>query len=177
MKTENKILCALAGIVASFSLIPYIRMPKIIQDLSNVLSSLNPFSYIYRMITTMNIQTAIYTLNPGDHIYCQRRFGYSHHGIYAGCGEVWAYQGLDSDDIKVQKMTLVEFSNGDTINRLNYDADFDTNTILTRASSRDAELMYDVFNNNCMHYAYWCRLRSENISTTQNIFKILTERR
>ncbi len=162
------------AILAIISLIPYRYLPKILQDVKNVLESANPFKRLHDFFTSMTEEEALKKLNPGDHIYCYRGTFFSHHGIYAGEGRVWEYDGKTMSDAEVKLSTLSEFARGEKVNRLNYDADFSVEEILQRAASRKFEAEYNVINNNCMHFSFWCRLASgESARATEEVFTLL----
>lgn len=161
-------------ILAIISLIPYKCLPKILQDLKNILESVNPLKRLHDWIVSMDETEAKEKLQPGDHIYCYRKKFYSHHGIYNGDGRVWEYDGKTMADAQIKLSTLAEFSNGDRINKLNYTADFTPDEILERAASRKFEACYDIIANNCMHFAFWCRLSSgESTEATERVFDLL----
>lgn len=162
------------AILALISLVPYRYLPKILQDLKNVLESVNPIKRLQDFFTSMTEAEALFQLKPGDHIYCHRKTFYSHHGIYAGDGMVWEYDGKTAADAEIKLSTLSVFAQGDNINRLNYDADFLPEEILERASSRKFEAEYNLLSNNCMHFAFWCRLASpEAAKTAKEVFTLL----
>lgn len=162
------------AILAVISLIPYRYLPKVLQDIKNVLESVNPVKRLHDFFTSMAEAEALFKLNPGDHIYCYRTTVHSHHGIYAGNGMVWSYDGKTAKDAEIKLSTISEFAMGDKINRLNYDADFSTDEILSRAASRKFEAEYNLLSNNCMHFAFWCRLASaEGTKATEQVFTLL----
>ena len=103
-------------ILAIISLVPYRYLPKILQDLKNVLESVNPLKRLHDWITEMDGAEALHKLQPGDHIYCYRDKFYSHHGIYAGNGKVWEYDGKTIADAEIKLSSLHDFSLGDAIN-------------------------------------------------------------
>ena len=161
-------------ILAIISLIPYKCLPRILQDLKNILESVNPLKRLHDWITSMSEDEAMEKLQPGDHIYCYREKLYSHHGIYNGGGMVWEYDGKTIEDAQVKLSTLAVFAVGDRINKLNYTADFTPEEILQRAASRKYEANYNILSNNCMHFAFWCRLESEEgAEATEKVFDLL----
>ena len=162
------------AILAIISLVPYRYLPKILQDLKNILESVNPLKRLHDWITEMDEAEALQKLQPGDHIYCYRDKFYSHHGIYAGNGKVWEYDGKTIADAEIKLSSLHDFSLGDAINCLNYEADFTPEEILERAASRRFEATYNILSNNCMHFAFWCRLKSaEDMNATEKVFTLL----
>lgn len=169
IKKDNFLL-----ILIILSLVPYKYLPKLLQDLKNILETVNPFKRLHDKVTSMSEKSALEKLLPGDHIYCYRKEFYSHHGIYAGDGMVWEYDGLMGTGAKIKLSSLRKFSLGAAINRLNYDSDFSQEEILQRAASRKYENKYNILDNNCMHFAFWCRLQnSENLDVVEKVFKLL----
>lgn len=104
-------------------------------------------------MTTIN-QFAI-----GSHLKVAR-FGYSHHGIYIGNGQVIHYAGFceafRSGPIEIA--TLATFQGrAKTIEVIEYNHQyFSSNEIVARAKSRLAENSYNLIFNNCEHFACWC---------------------
>ena len=165
------------AVIAALSVIPYDKLPKPLQDLKNVVDSVNPLKRLFDWISSMTEAEALFKLHAGDHIYCYRK-GYSHHGIYAGDGMVWEYDGTDIHDAHVQYSTITNFAMGDRINRLNYKPDFPPDIILQRAASRVFCGDYDLLRNNCLHYALWCRLSSkEDVCKTGDVIGLLLPER
>lgn len=165
---------AILAVLALIAMTPYRYLPKALQNLKNVLESVNPLKRLIDYVTSMTLAEARFVLQPGDHIYCYRKQCYSHHGIYAGDGKVWEYDGKTVADAEVKLSTLEDFSLGEKINRLNYEADFSPEEILKRAASRQFEATYDIFRNNCMHFAFWCRVESaEGAKVSQEVFTLL----
>jgi hypothetical protein len=91
----------------------------------------------------------------GDHIfYSCLRDGrpISHHGIDCGDGTVIHY-----DTNKVCRISKTEFAKGRTIQIKEYgkcDPDY---IVVRRAEERLYERKYNVFSNNCEHFAYYCK--------------------
>lgn len=112
-------------------------------------------------------------LNIGDVLYVDNYFmgfdTYQHYGVYVGEGIVVHFAPLEGQDISfengvIHKTTLDKFLNG---RALKIDMDikkrFHDNEIIQRAYSRLGEKGYDLFTNNCEHFARWC-VTGENIS-------------
>jgi len=162
------------GILALISIIPYRHLPKVLQDLKNILESVNPLKRLWDRVTSITLEEAEEKLAKGDHIYVYHTL-YSHHGIYAGDGNVWEYDGL-GENARIRLSTLDHFAKGSRINKLNYAADFDEDEIVSRAQSRGFEQEYSLMNNNCMHYALWCRLSSpESVKVMEQALLLLDE--
>lgn len=121
-------------------------------------------------------------LVPGDHIF---RFGaifkkslLTHHGIYIGENDVIHFSGGDGNtnlgnSIKEAKITVTSINdfmaNQDTCFKMKNDYN-DYNITLNRAYSvLDTDFGgYNPANNNCEHFANWCRTGSK-ISEQSNI--------
>ena len=84
---------------------------------------------------------------------------YTHHGIDMGDGTVIHYgQGLaDLENATVEVVTFEEFSIGKSVTVIQSESCFEGTIIAERAISRLGENCYDVFDNNCEHFANWCR--------------------
>lgn len=123
-------------------------------------------------------------LKPGDHIYVYRWMMYSHHGIYVGNGKVIHFSGKDDSIFEgkssamVKKTSLSDFCKGSEIRLAAYDC-WRMTKIMKRAAtcfvekSRPAEQViataykylnnpetwpkYDVDENNCADFAYFCK--------------------
>jgi hypothetical protein len=93
----------------------------------------------------------------GDHIRV-RRGVYFHHGIDCGDGRVIHYNGspLRRRDAKVACTSMDEFSRGCPIEVVHACPPEDADTVLERAFSRLGESLYNLFRNNCEHFAWWC---------------------
>src|SRR3990170_970877 len=95
------------------------------------------------------------------------RSGYTHHGIYVGCGKVVHYAGLSRSwrSGPVEEVTLAEFACGRSIRvRPCSNPQFDPSEVVARARSRLGEDCYQVLTNNCEHFCEWC-LRGKNRSS------------
>ncbi|WP_073564928.1 lecithin retinol acyltransferase family protein [Archangium sp. Cb G35] len=98
----------------------------------------------------------------GTHIQVGR-LGYTHHGIYVGRNQVVHYSGFHEFGGKgsVSITTLSEFCDGQQAQeypraRLLKGSAFLAEEIVCRAKSRLGEDSYNVFFNNCEHFANWC---------------------
>lgn len=104
----------------------------------------------------------------GAHLVSERE-GYSHHGIYAGNGEVIHYGGFHHSVGRrpVESISLRSFAAGRRIGvRLEPDAVYRGLDAVTRARSRLGEDRYGILTNNCEHFCTWCVLgvaRSEQV--------------
>ena len=102
----------------------------------------------------------------GDHlfVYCTV---YSHHGIDLGNGRLIHFEsdpwrklsGAIAGKVspKIREIALDEFSGGRPLNVRQYEICDDVETVIERSRSRIGEVGYDVFGNNCEHFAVWCK--------------------
>lgn len=96
-------------------------------------------------------------MNPGDHLITSRGW-YAHHGIYIGNGKVIHYSGL-ADGLStgtICEVSLAEFENGDPACIRHHHNALPPKAIVQRAKSRMGEDNYNLFSNNCEHFATWC---------------------
>ena len=95
----------------------------------------------------------------GDHLV-KPRPGYTHHGIYAGDGEVIHYAGFADgfSSAPVEKVSIDGFheSTGKYYIKPHPNARFSPDVIVSRAASRLNENKYGLFGNNCEHFVNWC---------------------
>lgn len=102
----------------------------------------------------------------GDHIFSYR-LGYSHHGIDCGDGSVVHF---DSDPLRkaastlsaqraprIRRISMDEFGQGQQIQVRNYSQCDPSESVVERAASRIGDEGYDLFQNNCEHFAVWCK--------------------
>ncbi|MEL6456557.1 MAG: lecithin retinol acyltransferase family protein [Cyanobacteria bacterium J06623_5] len=99
----------------------------------------------------------------GDQVYAYRDvlgIPYEHHGIDCGDGTVIHYSKLGEAEIK--KTTLETFARGGSVYVKAQPTAFIPENVVSRAESRLGERQYDLFFNNCEHFANWCKTdRSE----------------
>jgi hypothetical protein len=94
----------------------------------------------------------------GAHLVTDR-FGYTHHGVYAGAGKVVHYAGLSRSlrRAPVHEVTLEEFAHGRPVRvRQSPGARFAGVEAVRRAYSRLGEDRYRLISNNCEHFCMWC---------------------
>lgn len=95
----------------------------------------------------------------GDHLVVD--FGwYRHHGIDIGDGNVVHFgRGLhDIENAVIEMVSREVFSKGQPISLGKSECLFSAEQVATRALSRLGERGYDLIDNNCEHFAYWCRM-------------------
>ena len=101
----------------------------------------------------------------GSHLVTPR-LGFTHHGIYVGCGRVVHYgalvRGLHGGP--VEEVSLARFAHAHPICvRTNGTVRFNHEEVIRRARSRIGENSYHLLSNNCEHFCEWC-LRGEHRS-------------
>jgi Lecithin retinol acyltransferase len=87
------------------------------------------------------------------------RWGYLHHGIYAGGGRVIHYAGFNRPFRKgrVEEVALEQFTRGRMLQVKTCVAPrFSGAAAVGRARSRLGEDRYSFWSNNCEHLATWC---------------------
>jgi NodT family efflux transporter outer membrane factor (OMF) lipoprotein len=100
------------------------------------------------------------TIEIGAHIVSERE-GYTHHGIYAGNGQVIHYGGFHHSVQRrpIEYIPLRGFAAGRGIKvRSQPDAIYTGIDALERARSRLGEDRYRLLSNNCEHFCTWCVL-------------------
>lgn len=99
------------------------------------------------------------TIEVGDHLKVSRGF-YTHHGIYVGSGLVVHFSGglapKDKLNAIIRRDDLREFSGGAQIQVVKHNTSLNGFQIAQRALSRIGDSGYDLFKNNCEHFANWC---------------------
>jgi hypothetical protein len=103
----------------------------------------------------------------GDHIITPM-VAYSHHGIDLGDGTVvhWTKPagepercGMDRDKqvAEIRRASLAEFSGSQPVWVREYAHCFDSETVVARALALVGRRGYDLADNNCEHFACWCK--------------------
>ncbi len=96
-----------------------------------------------------------------DQIYVMRPLAgvqgvYQHHGIDYGDGTVIHYRKM-GENAQVERTSLETFSWGNPVRRVQYGVADPEEMVIARAESRLGERQYDLFFNNCEHFATWCK--------------------
>jgi hypothetical protein len=93
----------------------------------------------------------------GAHIYVGRDV-YSHHGIDCGDWTVIDFggQGAGKAGAIIRRVTLAEFAQEAPIRTRPYGSCYPPEVIVARATSMIGRSGYDLFSNNCEHFATWC---------------------
>jgi hypothetical protein len=96
-------------------------------------------------------------MRRGDHLVSVR-YGYTHHGIYIGAGEVLHYSGFgDSVSGPICRVSLEKFSGGmTTVVESHPLAVHDAEARIARGYTRLGEDSYNLVTNNCEHFVNWC---------------------
>lgn len=97
-------------------------------------------------------------LAPGAHLVT-RRFGYLHHGLYAGNGRVIHSPGFKRflSRGRVEEISLEEFAQGRGWQLREWPrATFSGGARVERARARLGEDRYRFWSNNCEHFVSWC---------------------
>ncbi|MGB3790351.1 MAG: lecithin retinol acyltransferase family protein [Phormidesmis sp.] len=94
----------------------------------------------------------------GDQVYAMRELmgiPYEHHGIDRGDGSVIHYS--KQGEAVIKRTTLETFARGSVVRVKPQPTSFISSIVLERAESRLGEREYDLFFNNCEHFANWCK--------------------
>jgi hypothetical protein len=94
----------------------------------------------------------------GDQIYAMREvvgIPYEHHGIDRGDGSVIHYS--KQGEAVIKRTTLDTFARGGVVRVKRQPTAFIPSLVIERAESRLGEREYDLFFNNCEHFANWCK--------------------
>ncbi len=100
----------------------------------------------------------------GDQIYVMRDVmgvPYQHHGIDDGVGQVIHYRKVGT--ATVARTSIEAFARGNPVYTLPQSISFIPDVVIDRAESRLGEQRYNLFFNNCEHFANWCKT-GENVS-------------
>lgn len=107
-----------------------------------------------------------FVVYPGDHISYSCGT-HSHHGIY--CGDISYKNKLYKNVVihfqgkhkggKIRGISYKKFTKGQKINIVQYQAVsyYDPDEVVRRAISKLDKSGYDLFSNNCEHFANWCK--------------------
>lgn len=90
----------------------------------------------------------------GQHLYVDR-IGYQHHGIGIENGLVVHFNYLQGEHV-IHIVNYHEFSRGSEIKLIPYKTRFDLLQVRNRALNNIGRSGYDLFENNCEHFATWC---------------------
>jgi len=93
----------------------------------------------------------------GDHIYVERGL-YTHHGVDMGDSWVIHFSSADGtkSDASIRWARIEDFAGDATVRVQAYGTRFDAGQAAERARSMLGQSGYDLFSNNCEHFATWC---------------------
>ena len=128
---------------------------RITENQKNKIDIINdPFNFLFNMLA------------PGSVLFVDNYFAglstYQHYGIYIGEGKIIHFAPLEGQEISFENgiihiTTLEKFLNGRALRiDMNIEKKFSEQEIITRAMSRLNEKGYNLFVNNCEHFARWC---------------------
>jgi lecithin:retinol acyltransferase len=93
----------------------------------------------------------------GDHVFV-KRLGYTHHGVEAADRMVIHFTGTPGSKrgaaIRSEAMDL--FADGGRVAIQEYDRRLDPPEAVARAESKIGQCDYNLYRNNCEHFARWC---------------------
>ena len=105
------------------------------------------------------VHSTLKDLIAGDHIYVKRKgFFYSHHGIYAGYGQVLHFRGAvqEKKDPTVILSDMETFLKNGRLQRRTYKQRLPHAETLQIARAQLAQKGYSLVFNNCEHFATYC---------------------
>lgn len=96
----------------------------------------------------------------GDQVYVMREVlgipgVYEHHGIDCGDGTIIHYR--KQGEARVSRTSRAAFAQGQRIYVKPQPVGFIPDVVVARAEKRLGEQRYDLFSNNCEHFATWCK--------------------
>ena len=96
-------------------------------------------------------------MSKGDHVWV-RRPGYTHHGVEVADGMVVHFTGTPGHkrDASIKKEPLETFARNCEVHVREYGQRLDVDETIRRAESRLGQSGYDLYRNNCEHFARWC---------------------
>ncbi len=106
----------------------------------------------------------------GDQVYVMRDImgvSYRHLGIDCGDGSIIHYRKVGT--ATVTRTSTAAFARGSPVYTLHQHLSFIPDVVIHRAESRLGEQRYNLFFNNCEHFANWCKT-GENVSHQLNEF-------
>ncbi|MEM6450790.1 MAG: lecithin retinol acyltransferase family protein [Cyanobacteria bacterium P01_D01_bin.105] len=94
----------------------------------------------------------------GDQVYAFREIvgiPYEHHGIDCGDGTIIHYSKIG--EAQISRTPRATFARGGTVYTKAVSTALISDIVVQRAESRLGERQYDLFFNNCEHFADWCK--------------------
>jgi hypothetical protein len=135
---------------------------SMIENQNNKIAIINdPFNYLF---DRLSIGSVLFVDN-----YFVGFNAYQHYGVYVGNRKVIHFAPLEGQEISsengiIHETTLEKFLKGRALQiDTNIERKYSENEIIQRARSRLGERGYNLFTNNCEHFARWC-VTGERIS-------------
>ena len=91
---------------------------------------------------------------------------YEHHGI--DCGDRTVIHYSKSGEATIARTSREAFARGSRIYAKNQPTAFISDVVIDRAESRLGERQYDLFFNNCEHFANWCKTGDSSCQQLDN---------
>jgi len=116
--------------------------------------------------------TLLEPLSVGAHLTTPR-WGFVHHGLYAGNGRVIHYAGFKAwlHRGPVEEISLAEFADGRPVQvKSPPAARFAGAAAVARARSRLGEDFYRFLSNNCEHFVEWCLTGTSRSAQVEALF-------
>lgn len=123
-------------------------------------------------------------VHPGDILVVERRDKlYFHYAVYVGNGRIIHYASDTGDwgeHIYIHEAPLKEFTHDIPVIKIcTFPEDstlpgyhlYSAEETVERARSRLGEEKYDLFFNNCEHFAIWCKTNISNCRQIPNVFR------
>ena len=136
---------------------------RMLENQNNKIAIINdPFNYLF---DRLSIGSVLFV----DNYFVGLINTYQHYGVYIGDGKVIHFAPLEGQEISsengiIHETTLEKFLNGRALQiDMNIEKIYSENEIIQRARSRLGGKGYDLFTNNCEHFARWC-VTGEHIS-------------
>ncbi|MEA5507999.1 lecithin retinol acyltransferase family protein, partial [Halotia wernerae UHCC 0503] len=101
----------------------------------------------------------------GNHVYYNCS-AYNHHGIDCGDGTVIHYTKSRGE---ISRISWGDFASGMTVCIKEYGQCDTPDVVIWRAESRLGENTYDLFDNNCEHFATWCKTGIHTSEQVRNL--------
>lgn len=113
-------------------------------------------------------------MGRGDHIYVNCGV-YTHYGIDCGDGSIIHHPGglFEKFDAVISRTSLNAFASGKQIFVRDYFNCDTPDIVIQRAESRLNKVGYDLFENNCEHFATWCKIGKKKSKQVENPIGVL----
>lgn len=106
----------------------------------------------------------------GDHLAANRDL-YEHHGIYVGDGMVIHFTATTRriQDATIRLDTVERFARRSPVRVVEYAQSFPSATVVLRAQGYLGKDGYNLFANNCEHFARWCKTGDHESQQVRNV--------